>query len=556
MKTPVTAWQIIRPYWFSEEKWSARGLLAFIIILDLTTIYAIVQMTYWNRDFFDALAAYNRSAIMPLMFTLLILISISLTTGVFSIYFKQLLEIRWRTWTTTVFISQWLEKNHYYHIEQRKSTDNPDQRIAEDLSLLANKSLELFTGFIKNFANLISYGIIVWSISDAWQFNIGGEQVSIPGVLLWIGIAYAILGSIVMEKIGRPIVGLDYLQQKFEADFRYLLMRIRENAEQIALYKGEQTEKRRLQHSFISLKKNWHGLMTYTKRIEFTEKLYIDIGAYIPYFLVVPQYFAKNISIGEVMQVGLAFTRLRQALSWFIFEFKELAELRAVLRRLQEFENALNQPGLENIATTNGHDQSLNTTGLYLAKPDGQILAKIPDTQIHQGERWLIQGPSGIGKSTFLRALAGIWEYGQGKISLPQGGTMLFLPQKSYLPYGTLKAALSYPETEAQFSDQACEVILDQVNLAHLTDQLNQIDYWEKRLSGGEQQRLAFARVLLHRPDYLFLDEATSALDMENEKNLYQLLAVFLPETTIISIAHHQSLENFHQHILKLDRNA
>lgn len=546
-----SAWALIRPYWVSEDRWRARGLLLLVIGLDLSTIYCAVQISHWQRNFFDALQEYDSAAIPSLMWTLVLLIGSITLASTFSVFFRQLLEIRWRSWITGVFLQRWMADHAYQRIETRPHTDNPDQRIAEDLNHLASKTLELSLGLLRNIVNLVSYAVIIWGLSGSLPLTAIGIDWALPGYMLWVAILYALLGSWVMERIGRPMVGLEYRQQQYEADFRYLLVRIREHAEQIAFYRGEPVERHRLMHAFHAIRQNWRGLMTYTKRVAFTESIYIEVGSFMPYLISVPQYFAGKMTIGDVMQLNVAFARLRSALSWFIFNYKELALLRSVLRRLHEFDLALRQPEVRGIQVDQGTAASLQTQALRLHLPDGTLLSEIPDLDIRPGQRWLVRGRSGVGKSTLLRALAGLWPQGAGRIELPPG-ECLFLPQKSYLPPGTLKAALCYPASAEAYDDQQCARVLEQVQLADLVARLAQDDHWEKRLSPGEQQRLAFARVLLHRPAWLFLDEATSALDVANEDNLYRLLGEQLPGTAVISVAHHANLERYHDRQLIL----
>ncbi|MCB2253816.1 ABC transporter ATP-binding protein/permease [Pseudomonas chlororaphis] len=550
---PLSNWALIRPFWVSEKKWPAYGLLALIIAVDLSVVYSAVQISNWQKNFFDALAAYDLEAIRPLLLTLLALVSLYVVVKTSSTYLRQLLTIRWRSWLTEVFLQRWLQDHAYHRLEKSAKTDNPDQRIAEDLNHMATNTLELALGLLSNLVNVVSYSVIIWGLSGTLSFALFGHQLELPGYMLWAGIAYALAGSLLMEKVGRPMIGLDYRQQQYEADFRYLLVRVRENAEQIALYRGENAEHRRLTHAFGAIRQNWRGLMTYTKRVAFTEAVYVEVGSFLPYFIVVPRYFAKQITIGGVMQLSIGFSRLRTALSWFLFNYKELALLRSVLQRLREFELALRQehPGAIHISQA----ARLSTRNLHLELPDGRPLGPIPDIRIEPGERWLIRGPSGAGKSTLLRALARLWPHGKGDIELPPG-RLLFLPQKSYLPHGTLKTTLCYPGEPEDFTLEQCRQALESVRLGQYSADLEHIDYWDKRLSPGEQQRLAFARVVLQRPDHLFLDEATSSLDPENEANLYTLLCSQLPDTTVVSIAHHQGLERWHTHRLNVGQAA
>ncbi|QLF92521.1 ABC transporter ATP-binding protein/permease [Pseudomonas sp. ABC1] len=545
MKTTASPWQLIRPYWSSAEKWRAWGLLALIIGLDLGTVYSAVQISTWQKSFFDALSEYQRELISPLMWRLAGLIILSTLCATFSIFFRQLLEIRWRSWLTEDYLARWTSEHAYQRIESARLADNPDQRIAEDLALLAGKTLELGLGLLKNLVNAVSFAIILWGLSGSLPLSAIGLDIELPGYMLWAAIIYALFGSWLMEKIGKPMVGLDYRQQQYEADFRYLLVRMRENAEQIAFYRGETVEHNRLRTAFHVIRQNWRGLMTYTKRVAFTESVYIEVGSILPYLIAIPRYFAKQITIGGVMQLSVGFARLRTALSWFLFNYKELALLRSALRRLDELDHVLRQPATSGISLEQHASDSLSTRSLHLQRPDGSPLSSIRDIDVRPGERWLVRGPSGIGKSTLLRALAGLWPHGDGQVQLPRG-SQLFLPQKSYLPPGSLKDALCYPAAADTFNDAQCSRALELVQLPQYVAQLHERDHWEKRLSPGEQQRLAFARVLLHKPDYLFLDEATSALDTQNEDNLYHLLDEHLPMTAVVSVAHHASLERYH----------
>ena len=546
MKKKISAWQVLKPYWVSDQKWFAFGLLALVITLDMSNIYVILQITHWQKDFYDALTDYKVDLIKPLLITLIGLLTANVTARIFSTYFEQMLEIRWRTWLTHHYISDWLKGDKFYHIEKEKRADNPDQRISEDLGDMAKKSLSLSTGLLKNCVNLVSYGALIWSVSNTWVFNIQGADYIIPGAMLWVAIIYAFLGSYIMEKIGRPMVSLNYKQQQYEADFRALLINIRSNAEQIALYKGQEAEKNRLVNSFVAIRQNWRGIMTYTKRIAVTESVYIEAGAYIPYLLVVPQYLAKKVTLGGMMQLTSSFMRVRASLSWFIFNYQELSALRAALKRLTEFQTALYDDDLSTITCKEAN--KITTHNLRLNRPNGTILVDVPNLQITSGKRVLIQGESGVGKSTLLRALAGLWKHGVGTVERPASEDILFLPQKSYLPYGTVKEILCYPKHAQDFSDEACHHALNQVNLDL---DLHQADDWENILSLGEQQRLAFAKVVLQQPQYIFLDEATSALDTKNETRLYTLLND-LPQLTVISVAHRDNVQQFHHETVVL----
>lgn len=574
------AWPIIRAYWVSPESRPGWRLLMAVIALDLTLVWRAARITYWQKDFYDTLQKMDEAAFWPLLAMLVLLALTGLVLNTARTWLAQSLEMRWRAWMTDVYLKRWLAGSAFWRLEREQhpagcSVENVDQRMAEDLRMLASDTLSLSLGLLSNFVSLFTFSAIVWSMSGVLSITLGGASFEVPGYMLWVALIYAAGGSWLMEKIGGRMVAIDYRQQQAEADFRTALMRIRESAEQIALYGGGHAEHARLTALFDAVKHNWRDIMVYTKRITITDNAYTEAGALVPYVLQGPRVLKGIITMGDLIQLTQSFMRVRVALSWFIYKYKSLALLRSTLARLAEFDAALQAAeAASNHTQDNAQDsaarvphitrQSGSATDGYTLQdvqalgPRGQALTPVVNWRIAPGERWMLRGPSGAGKSTLLRALAGLWTHGHGHIATPPGAAAapraetLFVPQQSYLPIDTLRACLAYPALETAFSDDDCQAALRWACLPALTHRLHESAHWARQLSPGEQQRLAFARIWLHRPRWLFLDEATSALDEETEERLYARLTRDLPGLTLVSIAHRSSLRRFHEHEMQL----
>jgi putative ATP-binding cassette transporter len=466
---------------------------------------------------------------------------------------------------TARYLQEWLGGAAFYRIERDHLTDNPDQRIPEDLDLFATTTLSLTLNLLSTLETLVWFSTVLWSTAGALAVMIGGTPVRIPGYMLWAAIVYAIAGSLLTNKVGHPLVSINYQLQRVEADFRFGLIRVRENAEQIAFYDGMQAEESNAQDLFGRIRENWWRVMMYTRRYSFVLNFYAQIADIFPIAVASPRYFAGSFSFGTLMQIADAFGSVSESLSWFINNYDTLVQWRATVNRLREFRRVMQLPHLKEFvspATVHGginlhyvDGSQLATRNLTLALPNAETLASVRDIAVKPGSRWLVRGPSGSGKSTLLRALAGLWPFGNGSIDAPVNARMMFIPQQSYLPVGTLKAALTYPVAATNFSDEECCETLRLCRLEGMVDRLHESDLWWRVLSPGEQQRLAAARVLLNKPDYVFLDEATSALDTENEAHLYRLLTERLPKAAIVSVTHRKSLSKFHQKSLYIARS-
>lgn len=543
-----SSWGLIAPYWKSNDKWMARGLLASVVILALGMVYLNVLFNDWNRDFYNALENKNFPVFKEQLWQFSLLAFIFILVAIYKIYLTQALEIRWRSWMTNQYMKDWLNNQSYYRIEQSGSADNPDQRIAEDLKFLTSGSLSLSLGLLSSVVTLISFIGILWSVSGPISFMLFENEWILPGYMVWFALFYAGLGSILVAWIGKPLVQQNFNQQKFEANFRFGLIRIRENAEAVALYRGEQEEQHELEGNFKEIRKNWWAIMKTTKKLNVASTFYSQFAVIFPFLVGAPRYFSGAITLGGLMQISSAFGQVQSALSWFIDAFGQLAEWKASVNRLSSFHSTILalQKQESGISITHNNVGAILIEQVSLELPSGIKLTEKFDAIIHDGERILVSGPSGCGKSTLFRAMADIWPYGDGTIEIPAAKKLLFLPQRSYLPINTLKAAINYPSTATAYKELAIIHYLDLCKLSHLIPKLNENDNWSQRLSPGEQQRLAFVRALLHRPDVLFLDEATSALDAETEKELYELIIQELPEAAIISIAHRASIASYH----------
>ncbi|HYD96735.1 MAG TPA: ABC transporter ATP-binding protein/permease [Noviherbaspirillum sp.] len=542
-------WRLIKPYWSSEEKWRARGLLAAVVALALGMVYLDVLFNEWNRDFYNALDNKDYPAFRAQLWRFSYLAFIYIAVAIYRVYLTQALEMRWRAWMTRQYLGEWLTNQAYYRIEQTRSADNPDQRIAEDLNYLTSGTLTLSLGLLSAVVTLVSFVGILWSVSGPMALMLGGRELTIPGYMVWFAIAYAVIGSSVVWIIGRPLVTQNFYQQRYEADFRFGLVRIREYAEAIALYRGESQEQAQLAGRFEWIWRNWWAIMRTTKRLNLASNFYAQFAVIFPFLVGAPRYFAGAIKLGELMQISSAFGHVQDALSWFINAFTSLASWKASVNRLAGFHEAVTaaRTQVSGITVSRNNVGAILLDDVSLALPSGTRLTQAISSEIHPGQRILVTGPSGCGKSTLFRALAGIWPYGEGTVELPNQATLLFLPQRSYLPIGTLRAAIAYPFAEKAYKDRAICHYLEGCMLPHLVDKLDESDNWNQRLSPGEQQRLAFVRALLARPQVLFLDEATSALDPAAEAALYELLLRELPAASLISIAHREGVAKYHQ---------
>jgi putative ATP-binding cassette transporter len=553
-------WTLTRPYWFSEERWAARGLLAVIVALNLGIVFLEVLFNRWQNDFYNALQDKNITAFYDLLVYFSVLAAAFIVAAVYQLYLNQMLQIRWRRWLTDRYLEEWIGNRTHYRMQfTDRGTDNPDQRISEDLAIFVDKTLNLSLGLLSAVVTLASFVTILWGLSGALEFAVGGTSLTIPAYMVWVALIYAIVGTWLTHLVGRPLIGLNFNQQRFEANFRFSLVRVRENSESIAIYAGEADEIRGLRRRFLDVFGNWWEIMRRQKKITWLRSGYGQIAIIFPYVVAAPRYFSGAIQLGGLMQTASAFGQVQGALSWFVSAYVQLAEWRATVDRLTSFHAATERAHAAALADTG---TATETSGgelvfqkMKLDLPDGSPLLAPFDATIRPGEKVLVTGPSGSGKSTLFRAIAGIWPFGGGRLVKPAART-LFLPQKPYLTIGTLREQLSYPAAPGTFDDSACRAALADCGLPLLAGRLDEEQHWAQILSPGEQQRIAFARAFLHRPDWLFLDEATSSLDEASEARLYRLLNDKLPGTTVVSIGHRPTLVEFHGRRMRIERGA
>jgi putative ATP-binding cassette transporter len=561
--TLATVWRIAAPYFRSEDKWAGRGLLVAVIAIELALVADDVLVNQWRNRFYNALQEKDWDGFVRETIIFTVLATASVVLSVYQLYLNQWLQIRWRNWLTTKYLGEWLQgPNHYRMQLQGDAADNPDQRVSDDVKLFVDRTLNIGVALLSSIVTLFSFVIILWGLSAAAPLHAFGIDFAIPGYLVWGALIYAIFGTALAQWIGSPLVNLDFQQQRLEADFRFSLVRVRENSEQIALLRGEPAERQRLSERFGRVVGNWYAIMSRTKRLTAFTSSYAQAALIFPLILVAPAYFAGKIQFGAVFQTAEAFGSVQSALSFFVSTYRSLAEWRAVVARLDGFETAIASaatlPGradsIKMASSTEGDEIDLQQ--LLVRLPNGTPLVSADHLSLRTSERTLVTGPSGAGKSTLFRAIAGIWPFGNGSIAIPANATLMMLPQRPYFPIGALQAAIVYPaEADAFSSDQVRDALIA-VGLPQLATRLEEEAHWNRMLSLGEQQRLGLARALLHRPQYLFLDEATASLDEPSEAALYRLLEERLPATTIVSIGHRSTLAAFHQRNVVLVRDG
>jgi len=561
--TLATVWRIAAPYFRSEDKWAGRALLASVIAIQLALVAIDVILNQWQNRFFNALQDYNWDVFVHEIGVFCVIAACYIALAVYQLYLNQWLQIRWRRWLTRHYLGEWLHgANHYRMQLQGDAADNPDQRIAEDVKLFVDRTLDIGLNLLSSVVTLLSFVVILWGLSAAAPLHLFGKDFDIPGYMVWGALIYAIFGTALTQWIGSPLVQLDFQQQRFEADFRFNLVRARENSEQIALLKGESAERQNLWQRFNSVVENWYGIMSRTKRLTAFTASYSQAAVIFPYILVAPAYFAKKVQLGGLQQTASAFGSVQTALSVFVTIYRTMAEWRAIVARLDGFETSIARAatisdGASAIGVvSSGAGNAIDLRGLEVRLPDGKPLVSADGLSLRSRERTLLTGPSGSGKSTLFRAIAGIWPFGRGSVAIPADASVMMLPQRPYFPVGTLQAAIAYPGETERFSADQVRDALALVGLPQLGSRLAEEAHWNRMLSLGEQQRLGLARALLHAPDYLFLDEATASLDEPSEAALYKLLAEKLPQTTVVSIGHRSTLDAFHQRNISMVRDG
>jgi putative ATP-binding cassette transporter len=569
------AYRLAKPYFArSDERLFAWGMLIAIIILNLTMVGMSVILNFWHREFYNAIQTKNWQAFLELLFMyrrtpsglmpgFVELAAIWIAIAVYAVYLNQWLQIRWRNWMTREFLAEWLSDRAYYHISLATDTaavgtDNPDQRIAEDLRDFTRSTLSLGLSLLSNVVSLFSFLTILWSLSG----SITVFGINIPGYMVWVALIYSVLGTCLTHLVGRPLAALNFRQQRVEADFRYALVRVRENVEGIALYHGEKEEQELLYERFSSVIGNWWAIMRRLRWLNALIAGYSQLASIFPIVVAAPRYFFGTMELGDLMQTVGAFGQVQGAMSWIIDQYSannpsevSLVRWRSIVERLSTFDRAVvvARATAEKISVNDSPDGSVQLRDFTISLPDGAKLLSDADVVLEPGHSVVISGRSGSGKSTLFRAIAGIWPFGEGRVQRPSERCM-FLPQRAYLPLGTLRHVVAYPYPPEAYTNEQMADAMAAVGLDSLVPRLDQDELWAQQLSGGEQQRVALARALLAKPDWLFLDEATASLDPEAEQELYRVLREKLPHTTLVSIAHRTSVAAFHDRHLEFRR--
>ena len=568
ISTLATVWRIASPYFSSEDRWAGRVLLAAVIAIELSIVGITVLLNAWNANFYNALQDRNWDAFVYQLGYFCVLAALYIVLAVYQLYLNQWLQIRWRQWLTQRYIDHWLDgANHYRMQLLGDAADNPDQRIAEDVRQFIDGGsagsgiLSIGLGLLNSVVTLASFVVILWTLSATAPLHLFGSAWAIPGYLVWAALLYAILGTVLTHLVGWPLMSLNFQQQHFEADFRFNLVRVRENSEQIALLEGERAEEARLLGSFTRIVANWRLIMMRTKRLTFLTAGYSQVSLVFPFIVGSPAYFAGAVQLGGLMQTASAFGSVQNALSFFINVYRGLAEWRAVIERLDGFDRSVaaaralaSTPPV--IAVAPGEGSAIAFKDLAVQLPNGVPLVNANDISISLGDRVLVSGPSGSGKSTLFRAMAGIWPFGSGTILVPRNAKVMMLPQRPYFPIAPLAAAVAYPAAPGTFDPARVAELIVAVGLPALAARVEEEAHWNRMLSLGEQQRLGLARAILHAPDYLFLDEATASLDEPAEAALYRLLEQRLGLATIVSIGHRSTLAAFHRRRLAFNREG
>ena len=544
---------LAKGYWKSDQKLKAGGILAAVIAMNLASVFLTVLINNWYKEFWDVLQSYQFDSFWPLVgkFSLIAFLYISL--GVYSVYLQQMLQIKWRQWMTERYLEDWMHGRVYYKLKlSGNDMDNPDQRISEDINQFVTLTLTLSIGLMRQLISLIAFVVILWNLSGIVTVPIGSYEFTIYGYMVWISLIYSIAGTYLTNKVGRKLIGLNYDQQRFEADFRFSMMRVRENSESIAFYRGEQPEVAGFKERFLRVVANFRGIMTRQKLLNAFTVGYAQLAIIIPLLLAAPRWFAMEVQVGWIMQLSNAFGQVQTAMSYFVDSYANIAQWCSVIRRLYGFDEHIKESAKlhSGVQLSEADDAALCDVDIFL--PDGTALVKDCSLDMKDKHSLLIMGPSGIGKSTILRTMAGIWPYAKGSAVLPPASQRLFLPQKPYLPLGSLRRSIFYPLMEDKSKDEELKRILHLCGIEKFAARLDDIDDWSRILSLGEQQRLAFARILLYKPRFVFLDEATSALDEQLESDMYDLLSRCLPQTKVISVGHRSTLLKKHEYKLSL----
>ena len=560
--TLATVWRIASPYFRSEERWSGRILLASVVAIELSIVALTVLLNSWNARFYNALQDKNWNDFVYQLGYFSILAAVFVALAVYQLYLNQWLQIRWRRWLTRAYLDHWMAGSNHYRMQLLGDTaDNPDQRIAEDINSFIQSTLNIGLQLLNSVVTLFSFMIILWGLSAEAPLHLFGMSVNIPGYLLWAALIYSIIGTALTHLIGRALIALNFQQQRYEADFRFSLVRVRENAEQIALLSGEPAERQRLLMRFSNVASNWLAIMSRQKKLTFFTASYSQAAVVFPFIMVSPAYFAGAVQLGGLMQTANAFGQVQSALSVFVTLYRSLADWRAVIERLDGFDKsvaaaqalAVTPP---RVTVTPGDGAAIAFKDLAVQLPNGMPLVNAAELSIATGDTVLVNGPSGSGKSTLFRAMAGIWPFGSGTITVPRNAKIMMLPQRPYFPIAPLAAAVAYPAEPGTFDSARVAELIAAVGLPALVSRIEEEAHWNRMLSLGEQQRLGIARAILLAPDYLFLDEATASLDEEAEAAVYRLLEQRLAKTTIVSIGHRSTLAAFHRRRLNFNREG